>query len=185
MSPPGETFRAADAELMREAMDWLVRLHERSVSEVSVGEWTLWYESNERHKQAFEPTGRSRRIGGGRCRSAAHSPPACAGCRCLPGSPAMAVLRAGRCAACSSPGSMAPMCSAGCSSSASARNSSERPAAPLNRPGAAGASAIPAPPGERQARRPRRRQARWSPASHSASAPACGCAAAPLCPTYG
>ncbi len=54
MSPPSETFRAADAERMQAAMDWLVRLHERSVSEADLGEWTLWYESDERHKQAFE-----------------------------------------------------------------------------------------------------------------------------------
>lgn len=39
---------------MQEAMEWLLRLRERAVSEADLAEWTLWYESDERHKQAFD-----------------------------------------------------------------------------------------------------------------------------------
>lgn len=43
-----------DADVLHEAMEWLLRLHERSVSEGELVEWTLWYEADERHKRAFE-----------------------------------------------------------------------------------------------------------------------------------
>ncbi len=39
---------------MHEAMDWLVRLHEPQVCDSELAEWTLWYEADERHQQAFE-----------------------------------------------------------------------------------------------------------------------------------
>jgi transmembrane sensor len=39
---------------MDEAMTWLMRIRDGSVSERDLAEWTVWYESDERHKRAFD-----------------------------------------------------------------------------------------------------------------------------------
>lgn len=39
---------------MDEAMRWLLRIREETLSERDLAEWTLWYESDERHKRAFD-----------------------------------------------------------------------------------------------------------------------------------
>jgi len=39
---------------MDEAMSWLMRIRDGSLSERDLAEWTVWYESDERHKRAFD-----------------------------------------------------------------------------------------------------------------------------------
>ncbi len=39
---------------MDEAMSWLMRIRDGSLSERDLAEWTIWYESDERNKRAFD-----------------------------------------------------------------------------------------------------------------------------------
>lgn len=57
MSVPGwQRSRAVRTHIrtMDEAMHWLVRIRDGALSERDLAAWTLWYESNERHKRAFD-----------------------------------------------------------------------------------------------------------------------------------
>lgn len=45
---------STQADILREATDWLVRLHEPAGRDGDLLEWTLWYEADERHRRAFE-----------------------------------------------------------------------------------------------------------------------------------
>lgn len=58
MSAPVQTLRPSsspeEAQALQEAMDWLVRLHEPKVCDTDLVEWTVWYEADARHQQAFE-----------------------------------------------------------------------------------------------------------------------------------
>ena len=39
---------------LNEAMGWLLRIRDGALSERDLAQWTLWYESDERHKRAFD-----------------------------------------------------------------------------------------------------------------------------------
>lgn len=39
---------------MDEAMTWLMRIRDGSLSERDLADWTIWYESDERHKRSFD-----------------------------------------------------------------------------------------------------------------------------------
>lgn len=39
---------------MQDAMTWLLRIRDGSLSEQDLAEWTLWYESDERNRRAFD-----------------------------------------------------------------------------------------------------------------------------------
>lgn len=44
----------AHIRAMDEAMHWLLRIRDGALSERDLAEWTLWYESDARHKRAFD-----------------------------------------------------------------------------------------------------------------------------------
>jgi transmembrane sensor len=46
--------RKQDVDEMLAAMDWIQRLQDDSATEIDVADWLAWYESDERHRQAFD-----------------------------------------------------------------------------------------------------------------------------------
>lgn len=53
-TPPSLDEIRADVQAMRQAMGWLFRLRDKSVSEEDLANWTYWYESKGRNKAAFD-----------------------------------------------------------------------------------------------------------------------------------
>ena len=52
----GQRTRSVRAHIraLDEAMGWLLRIRDGALSERDLAQWTLWYESDERHKRAFD-----------------------------------------------------------------------------------------------------------------------------------